>query len=62
MLLDVFRQVVTGVLHLHSLHIAHRDLKTDNVLVTVSDPIHVKVADYGSAVSLNVVNAGVICC
>ncbi len=45
--LDVLRQVVAGLLHLHSLGILHRDLRAANVLVAGLDPLHVLLTDLG---------------
>jgi serine/threonine protein kinase len=47
--LDIMRQVVSGVRHLHRLGILHRDLRTANVLVASMDPVHVLLADLGVA-------------
>ncbi len=38
---DIMRQVVAGLRHLHSLGILHRDLRAANVLVESLDPIQV---------------------
>ena len=44
---SVFQQVLSGVGHAHNHHICHRDLKLDNILVSESGLISVKVADFG---------------
>ncbi|KAG6371415.1 kinase-like domain-containing protein [Boletus reticuloceps] len=44
----VFRQICNGVAYLHSLGLAHRDLKLDNCVLTCGDVV--KLIDFGTAV------------
>ena len=47
------RQLIQAVDHLHRHQICHRDLKPDNVLVTVmDDEVLLKVIDFNVAVDL----------
>mmetsp|Transcript_8420 Transcript_8420/g.24143 ORF Transcript_8420/g.24143 Transcript_8420/m.24143 type:complete len:466 (-) Transcript_8420:426-1823(-) len=46
-----FRQFIDAVDVCHATHIAHRDLKLDNTLLTDDDPPHIKLADFGFAKS-----------
>lgn len=48
---DIFRQVVSGVLYLHTHNIIHRDLSLNNLLLTKD--LSVKIADFGLATQLN---------
>ncbi|XP_059054200.1 serine/threonine-protein kinase PLK4 [Achroia grisella] len=48
---DIFKQVVNGVLYLHSYNIIHRDLSLNNLLLTKD--LSVKIADFGLATQLN---------
>ncbi|XP_035796160.1 serine/threonine-protein kinase PLK4-like [Anopheles albimanus] len=47
----VMRQVVEGVLYLHSQHILHRDISLSNLLLSTN--MTVKIADFGLATELN---------
>ena len=47
---DTFRQIASGLEHLHSKGIVHRDLKPGNILISIPDgtvPALVKLADFG---------------
>lgn len=48
---DIFKQVLSGVLYLHTHNIIHRDLSMNNLLLTKD--LNVKIADFGLATQLN---------
>lgn len=50
-----FRQLMAGLAYMHSLHIAHRDLSLENILL--DDKGSLKICDFGVAVQCNDVNA-----
>ena len=45
----LFRQLVGAVDFMHRNHVAHRDLKLDNTLLTEHNPPHIKLCDFGFA-------------
>lgn len=49
----LFRQILEGLVHIHSLNIVHRDLKPENVFISASpDGVeNVKIGDFGLATS-----------
>ncbi|RBR04170.1 uncharacterized protein FIESC28_11619 [Fusarium coffeatum] len=46
---DVLIQISSALIHMHAEGISHRDVKPDNILVLGSRPMHVKLADFGTA-------------
>lgn len=48
---NFMRQILKGMMHVHSLNICHRDLKPENILLT--DKGIVKICDFGSAKVMN---------
>jgi hypothetical protein len=55
--IDVMLQIGSGMWYLHDMHVAHLDLKSDNVLLSSmtidgandTNPYHVKLIDYGTS-------------
>lgn len=50
-ILKILYQILMGIKYLHQMHILHRDLKPDNVLI-VGD-LHCKIADFGLSKKLD---------
>ncbi|KAL2333976.1 hypothetical protein Fmac_015189 [Flemingia macrophylla] len=46
-LLNLMRDIVSGIIHLHELGIIHRDLKPQNVLITTERSLCAKLSDMG---------------
>ena len=55
--IDICIQLTRGVRHVHACGVLHRDLKTDNALVTSLQPLVVKWADFGCSVKLTAASA-----
>ena len=47
----IFGQIIEALSYFHEIHIAHRDLKPDNIMVDITDPQNpmTKVIDFGFA-------------
>lgn len=48
----IFRSVLTGLAYLHSLSIAHRDIKLDNIVIS-EDLKEIKFIDFGLCLDLS---------
>lgn len=46
---DCFVQISSGLVHIHQIQIVHRDIKPTNVMVSLRQPIHIKICDFGIA-------------
>ncbi|KAI0069332.1 kinase-like protein, partial [Panus rudis PR-1116 ss-1] len=53
---DIIWQVNSALLYLHNKGIAHRDVKTDNVLCMQLSPVLVKLSDFGLAKVMNMID------
>ena len=47
---QVVAQLTSALVYLQELNVAHRDVKTENVLVSAKEPLQCKLADFGYAV------------
>ncbi|ODQ77874.1 hypothetical protein BABINDRAFT_163249 [Babjeviella inositovora NRRL Y-12698] len=46
---EIARQILHAIEYVHALGISHRDLKPDNILIMLDDPVQVKITDFGLA-------------
>jgi serine/threonine protein kinase len=44
---EVLLQLATGLEHIHSMNIIHRDIKPGNILISKTNPVVMKWADFG---------------
>jgi serine/threonine protein kinase len=47
---DTVRQLASGLAHVHSLNILHRDIKPNNIIYYSTDPVHAIIVDFGCSV------------
>jgi serine/threonine protein kinase len=47
---DSVRQLASGLAHVHSLNILHRDIKPNNIIYNSTDPVHAIIVDFGCSV------------
>ena len=45
----ILRQIASGLAYIHSRDQIHRDIKPQNILISASDPVVMKVADFGAS-------------
>ena len=48
---DTVRQVASGLTHIHSLNILHRDIKPNNIVFHSTNPVHAIIVDFGCSES-----------
>lgn len=49
---DIMKQILSGVVYLHSMNIVHRDLKPENMLYDNEGKM-IKLTDFGTAVEMS---------
>jgi serine/threonine protein kinase len=47
---DSVRQLASGLAHVHSLNILHRDIKPNNIIYCSTNPVHAIIVDFGCSV------------
>ena len=45
--INVLLDIASGLSYIHSQKIVHRDLKPTNILISLTQPVHMKIADFG---------------
>ncbi len=43
----VIFQIWMGLVYIHSLNLVHRDIKPDNILISITSPVQMKLSDFG---------------
>ena len=49
----VLYQIACGVGYIHSKKLVHRDIKPENILISLTDPVTMKISDFGLSKSVN---------
>ena len=49
----VLYQIACGVAYIHSKKLVHRDIKPENILISLTDPVMMKVSDFGLSKFVN---------
>ena len=49
----VLYQIACGVAYIHSKKLVHRDIKPENILISLTDPVMMKISDFGLSKSVN---------
>ena len=49
----VLYEIACGVAYIHSKKLVHRDIKPENILISLTDPVMMKVSDFGLSKSVN---------
>ena len=44
---NVLYQIACGLNYIHSKKLVHRDIKPENILISLTDPVRMKIADFG---------------
>ena len=44
---QILYQIACGLNYIHSKKLVHRDIKPENILISLTDPVRMKIADFG---------------
>ena len=50
---NVLYQIACGLNYIHSMNLVHRDIKPENILISITDPVRMKIADFGLSKDTN---------
>ena len=50
---QVLYQIACGLNYIHSKKLVHRDIKPENILISLTDPVRMKIADFGLSKDTN---------
>ena len=50
---NVLYQIACGVAYIYSKKLVHRDIKPENILISLTDPVMMKISDFGLSKSVN---------
>ncbi|XP_046461710.1 serine/threonine-protein kinase/endoribonuclease ire-1-like [Daphnia pulex] len=50
---EVLLQMAKGLQYIHSMNLVHRDIKPENMMISITQPVHIKLADFGLCKPVN---------
>ena len=50
---QILYQIACGLNYIHLMKLVHRDIKPENILISITDPVRMKIADFGLSKDTN---------